>query len=90
MPMSILACRRRAAAAAILLIIAAPALGQDDPSEQLEEFIHYTKIAKPELAASWAQKLLQSVTTDAQLAELLDENRTLHDRFEEAIGNSAV
>ena len=89
MPMSILACRRCAAAVAIFLIIAAaPALGQDDPSEQLEEFIHYTKIAKPELAASWAQKLLESVTTDVQLAELLDENRTLNQRFEEAIGKA--
>ena len=88
MPMSIPVCRRRVAAAAIFLMIAAPAPAQDDPASQLEEFIHYTKIAKPQLAASWAQKLLESMTTDVQLAEVLDENRRLNERFEEAIGKA--
>jgi len=84
--MSKIACRRHAVATAVTLLLAVPASAQNDPATLLAEFIHYTKIAKPELAAAFCQQLLQSSITDAQLAEVLSENRTLALRFEEAIG----
>lgn len=87
--MSKLVCRRHAVAAAAALMIAIPApslaQAQDDSSQLLEEFIHYTIIAKPDLAEAYAQRLLESATSDAQLAEILSENRGLKARFEEAI-----
>ncbi len=71
------------------LLIAAPVCGQqDDTAQLLEEFIHYTLIAKPDLAAAYAQRLLQSGVTDAELADVLDEDRTLNERFETAIGKA--
>ena len=83
--MSILACRRHVVAATAALVVATGALGQNDPSQLLEEFIHYTIIARPDLAEVYARQLLESATSDAELAEILSENRGLNRRFEEAI-----
>ena len=83
--MSILACRRHAVAATVALMITVPALGQEGPSQWLEDFIHYTIIAKPDLAEAYAQQILESTISDAELAELLGENRALNKRFAEAI-----
>jgi hypothetical protein len=83
------ACRRHALALAAALLIVSPVCGQDDdPALLLEEFIHYTIIAKPDLAAAWAERLLQSPITDADLALILDEGRVKNDRFESALGKA--
>jgi HEAT repeat protein len=71
-----------------MLLLAGPASAQNDPATLLAEFIHYTKIAKPELAAAFCQQLLQSSITDTQLAEVLSEDNTLAVRFDEAIGKA--
>jgi CheY-like chemotaxis protein len=44
----------------------------DSPAEHLQAFIHYTLIAKPDLAAGHAQKLIESGITDAELANIAD------------------
>ncbi len=86
--MSKFACRRHAVATAVMLLLAVPASAQNDPATLLAEFIHYTKIAKPDLAAAYCQQLLQSSITDTQLAEVLSEDRKLATRFDEAIGKA--
>jgi DNA-binding response OmpR family regulator len=64
----------------------APAFGQDDdPATQLEDFVHYTKIAKVDLAAAWGQRLLESGVTNAELATLVEADPQLLRRFDEAI-----
>lgn len=45
-----------------------------DNREHLNDFIHYVMIAKPDLAKAHVQKLFDSGITDAELAELVDEN----------------
>ena len=57
---------------------AAACFAQDDfvaetPAEHLQAFIHYTLVAKPDLAAGHAQKLLESGITDAELADIADQ-----------------
>ena len=86
--MSKIACRRHAVATAVMLLLAVPASAQNDPAGLLAEFIHYTLIAKPALAADYCQQLLQSSVTDAELAEVLSEDRSLAERFEKAIGKA--
>ncbi len=74
-----------------VLMNLAPVQAQDtdDPSQLLEEFLHYTMIAKPDLAAAYAQQLLGSAISDAQLAELLDEgDAAMRDRFDAALGKA--
>jgi HEAT repeat protein len=83
------ACRRHALCLAAALLIVSPVCGQDeDPALLLEEFIHYTIIAKPDLAAAYAERLLRSPVTDAELALILDEGRVKNDRFETAVGKA--
>jgi hypothetical protein len=87
--MTVLARRCHALAAVAVLASVALAQPQDEeartPAQMLEEFIHYTLIAKPELAAGWAQKLLQTTGSDAELAEVLSEDSKLNERFERAL-----
>ncbi|MEE8117329.1 MAG: hypothetical protein V3T28_09490, partial [Gemmatimonadales bacterium] len=79
-------CRRGALVVAVVTLFAGPALGQDDdPAKLLEEFIHYTLIAKPDLASGYAEKLFRSGLSDADLAETIDDSRELAGRFEDAI-----
>ncbi|MHC4303817.1 MAG: HEAT repeat domain-containing protein [Planctomycetota bacterium] len=83
------ACRRHALGLAAVLLIVSPVYGQnEDPALLLEEFIHYTIIAKPDLAAAYAERLLRSPVTDAELALILDEGRVKNDRFETAVGKA--
>jgi len=83
------ACRRHALGLAAALLIVSPVFGQDEDSALLlEEFIHYTFIAKPDLAAAYAERLLRSPTSDAELALILDEGRVKNDRFETAVGKA--
>ncbi len=80
---------RRCHALAAVALCASVALAQQEeartPAQMLEEFIHYTLIAKPELAAGWATKLLETTGSDAELAEILGEDRKLNERFERAL-----
>ncbi|MHC4218474.1 MAG: hypothetical protein ACYSU7_08460 [Planctomycetota bacterium] len=83
------ACRRHALALGALLLAVSPVSGQDDDAALLlEEFIHYTIIAKPDLAAAYAERLLGSPVSDADLALILDEGRVKNDRFETALGKA--
>jgi hypothetical protein len=83
------ACRRHALGLAAALLIVSPVFGQDEDSALLlEEFIHYTIIAKPDLAAAYAERLLRSPISDAELALILDEGRVKNDRFETAVGKA--
>ena len=75
---------------AILVLVVALAVtgqtyGQTDPAELFDDFIHYTLIARPDLAAAKAELLLGLGLTDAELAQLLDDDRTLVERFDRAI-----
>lgn len=65
--------------------------GQSDSSDMgqahrfLEDFIHYTLIAKPELAAANIRALLDSDLDDNDLASLSSRNPDLRDRLTRAI-----
>jgi CheY-like chemotaxis protein len=74
------------AIAALALVLAAPASAQDEtPAQLLEDFVHYSNIAKPDLAAAYGQRLLDSGITCAELAALLDEGDMSLDRFDNAV-----
>ena len=45
-----------------------------DPTTLMKDFLHYVRIAKPELAAASGQALLDSSITDEQLALLVADN----------------
>ena len=45
-----------------------------DPATLMKDFLHYVRIAKPELAAASGQALLDSSITDEQLALLVADN----------------
>ncbi|MCC6910034.1 MAG: hypothetical protein IT430_19035 [Phycisphaerales bacterium] len=47
--------------------------GKSREAELLEDFIHYTLVARPDLAHSAAQALIESSVTDAELYQLVDE-----------------
>ncbi|MCH8822161.1 MAG: VWA domain-containing protein [Planctomycetes bacterium] len=51
----------------------------------LEDFIHYTLIAKPELAAANIRALLDSDLNDSEIASLTNGNPDLRDRLTRAI-----
>ncbi|MEE8508182.1 MAG: HEAT repeat domain-containing protein [Myxococcota bacterium] len=73
---------------AVLLVMAAPALARPDAAAHLEDFVHYARIAKVELALAHGQALLESGITNAELAGLLDDDRKLVERFEDAISRA--
>lgn len=68
----------------VALAMAGQTYGQSDPAELFDDFIHYTLIAKPDLAAAKAEELLSSGLSDAEMAQLLDDDRTLVERFNRA------
>jgi len=56
-----------------LMIAASPALAQDEDREQLlEDFVHYSQIARPDLAVAFAQSLIETGITNQELAILVD------------------
>ncbi len=69
----------------LVLAAASPVSGQESPRQLLEDFVHYALIARPDLAAAKAQVLLESGITNAEMADLIDEDRTLVERFDRAI-----
>lgn len=66
---------------------AAPVARQDaeTPAQMLEEFIHYTSVAKPDLAIAWGEMLLDSGATNATLAEIVDAPGFDRDRLDAAL-----
>lgn len=52
--------------------------------KRLDDFLHYVRIAKPDLAAASARSLFDSGITDAELADLVDQN-DLQSRVESAL-----
>ncbi|MCA9284846.1 MAG: hypothetical protein KDA22_06520, partial [Phycisphaerales bacterium] len=58
--------------------------GQASELRLLEDFLHYLRIAKPDLAAASAQSLFETGISDAELAALVDE-RGLNDRVDEVL-----
>jgi HEAT repeat protein len=69
----------------LVLAAAAPVSGQESPRQLLEDFVHYALIARPDLAAAKAQVLLESGITNAEMADLIDEDPALVERFDRAI-----
>jgi hypothetical protein len=65
---------------------AAPAAS--DALQHLDNFVHYTLVAKPDLASAEAQALLDSGITDAELVQLLDEGRVTPERFDAAMSRA--
>ena len=63
--------------------------GQDDDKDAavlLNDFIHYALVAKPDLAAAYAQALLDSGISSADLALMIDDGRdNLKARFDDAV-----
>ncbi len=79
---------RHAFAALAVLAVTSAAPAQDDPSQLLDEFIHYTNVAKPDLASAYLEQLLASAVTDAELAGLVDDADGTRKRLEEALGRA--
>ncbi|NNF44240.1 MAG: response regulator [Phycisphaerales bacterium] len=79
-----------------LATFAAPAPAQTrsgvapQPSQLLEDFVHYTRIAKVDLATGYGQELLDSGVTNAQLAVMVEEAEGGVKRFDEAIGRALM
>jgi len=83
---------RALAVFAVSLAMSAGAVGQEpeDPANWLKDFVHYSRIAKVDLAAGWGQRLLQSGLTNAELAKLVDEGEIALERFEAAIARNLM
>lgn len=56
--------------------------------EWLDNFVHYTLVVRPDLARSYAQQLLDSGISDADLVLLLDEGRVTPERFDSAMSRA--
>lgn len=82
---------RNALAAAAVMVsgaVAGPALGYPDPQELLNDFTHYAMVGHVELATAYAQALIDSGISNADLAILLDEGKVTVKRFEDAIARA--
>ncbi len=93
---SVRSCRRRSLAIAAigmcLLVLAGGVFAQEavkttkTPQELLKDFIHYSLVAKPDLAAANGQALLDLGLTNAEMVQLLEEQgKEGVSRFEEAV-----
>lgn len=76
------------AAGVLAVSLAGSAGAASDALQHLDNFVHYTQIARPDLAAAAARKLLDSGITDAELVTLLDEGRVTPERFDSAISRA--
>ncbi|HRP64273.1 MAG TPA: hypothetical protein PK400_13315 [Phycisphaerales bacterium] len=76
------------AAGVLAISLAGSAGAASDAMQHLDNFVHYTQIARPDLAAAAARKLLDSGITDAELVTLLDEGRVTPERFDAAISRA--
>ena len=86
--------RTASAALAVSVVLAvaakAPAQAESDPAQLLDDFVHYSLVAKPDLAAANAQALMDSGITDAELARLLDEGKVTLEKFDRAISRAQL
>lgn len=83
--------RCRIALVAIGLVLAAGSRAraqQEDPAQLLDEFVHYTFIAKPDLAAAYGQRVLGASITDSELAVLVEESKGFQERFQQALSKA--
>ncbi|MHC5024748.1 MAG: hypothetical protein ACYTGG_12730 [Planctomycetota bacterium] len=87
-PLTLASSRLRVLAALALSLAAAPLATAQDCARLLEDFVHYTFVAKPDLAAGFAQELLDCVGTDGDLVILLDEGPVSTERFDQAISRA--
>ena len=73
-------------------LLAAPAaFAQDTPPQLLEDFVHYTMIARTDLALAKGQALLESGVTNAELALLVEEGEIdFEQRFDAAVGRGLM
>jgi len=62
----------------------------DERLQHLEDFVHFAIIAKPELAAAYGQRLLDSSLSDGELAELLEGSSIGLQRFDEAMARALL
>ena len=84
---------RNALAAAVLVLSSAaarPVFAYPDPQELLNDFTHYALVGHVELATAYAQALIDSGITNADLAVLLDEGKVTVKRFDDAIARAQM
>jgi CheY-like chemotaxis protein len=84
--------RNALAAAALFLsgVAARPALAYPDPQELLNDFTHYALVGHVELATAYAQALIESGISNADLAVMLDEGKVTVKRFDDAISRAQM
>jgi CheY-like chemotaxis protein len=76
---------------ALTFVFGSPAQAQNDnPTQLLEDFVHYALIARPDLAVASAEALMDSGLTNAELAVLLDDGPVTQDRFDRAVLRSQM
>jgi hypothetical protein len=68
------------------------AAAQPDPKERarkiadlLDDWMHYTRVDKFDLAAANAQAILDAGLTDEEFTAIVDDNQTLANRFEDTV-----
>lgn len=80
-------------ATVLLAIVPAPARAQGagvQAATLLEDFVHFTLIAKPDLASAYGQQLLASGLADSELAELVENSKVGTRRFDEALARGLL
>ena len=82
--------RNALAASTVVLAMSSPAWCFETPAELLDNFTHYSLIAKVDLAVANAQALIDSGITDQDLALLLDEGKVTLTRFEDAVARAQM
>lgn len=79
-------CRFGLAVLAGVLFLSTPSQAQQSAPEMLEDFVHYTLIAKPDLAAAAVQQLFAAGLSDADLANIIDDSpRHERENFDRAL-----
>ncbi len=74
-------------------VVVTAAVGVQDQSADaavlLDEFVHYTNVARPDLAEAFARQILNSGISDAELATAVDgEVKMSPQRFDEAVNRA--
>ncbi|HWB19928.1 MAG TPA: hypothetical protein VG711_06480, partial [Phycisphaerales bacterium] len=77
--------RNLVAGVVLSAFVSAAAWAADTPLDLLDSFVHYALIANTELAVGNGQALLDSGTSDAELAQLVEDNRVTVERFDRAV-----
>lgn len=69
---------------------AGAAAAKTNPTELLQDWIHYTLIAHVELSNAKGQALLDSGVTNAELATILDNTKDMDKRFQNAVDRAML